>query len=469
MANQKDLGSKTESGTSVGYTPLLDQLEEDVSITGQVVHNELDQMKADYFFLGLTSGASLQMFIVAFVLMYICSDVAVGPLNELSREYYPVFRMILYVLWFFTLYGCVLFIWKRYKIDYWSILDLPRSHTYQYVIRGSASSAYVVFTCFLLYVLTISGLLDHISSISKHAFPILALLIPTAMFLWPKDMHTSACFGVDSRGFSQRWNLLRQLFAIIHSPFSKTTRIRSLIADILCSMPKCFGDMVYTIFLYANFRRSNERQTVDVSSSFYIYLTLYCTLLPYGIRFMQSVRQCWDEPAKSSDQYFNLVKYALSISVSLLNIAQKNAMRDGSDSDAALFWQNAWKLVAAFTTAMSYYSDVVHGWGLGNRQSKNWLLRDDLTFPMWSYYAAMIINFLFRLCWAINISPGQPYVAQNFVLLIGCIELLRRNMWLAFRIESLDVTRKTTIAVSSKAAPMAAEMPLVQLNGKNPV
>ncbi len=40
-----------------------------------------------------------------------------------------------------------------------------------------------------------------------------------------------------------------------------------------------------------------------------------------------------------------------------------------------------------------------------------------------------------RLGWAILISPEQTYVQQHFILLLGCIELLRRSMWAIFRVE----------------------------------
>jgi hypothetical protein len=40
-----------------------------------------------------------------------------------------------------------------------------------------------------------------------------------------------------------------------------------------------------------------------------------------------------------------------------------------------------------------------------------------------------------RLGWAILISPAQSYVQQHIILLLGCVELLRRSMWAIFRVE----------------------------------
>jgi len=35
----------------------------------------------------------------------------------------------------------------------------------------------------------------------------------------------------------------------------------------------------------------------------------------------------------------------------------------------------------------------------------------------------------------VYISPGQKVVQQHVILLLGCVELLRRAQWAAFRIE----------------------------------
>ena len=410
----------------------LSRLEHD-NTSGQAAlfRGEVDKIKLDYFFFGLTSGASLQMFLVSFFLMYISSGVNVGPLNELSKEYYPVFRMIFFVIWFFSLYGCVLFVLKRYQVDYFSVLNLPRDHTYSFVIRGAASSAYIVFTCFALYVLTISELMDHVLLVSKHVWPLLAIVLPVVLFFCPSDSLTHGCYGVKAYGFSQRLNMVKQVGAVLCSPFSEPTRIRCLMADVMCSMPKIFSDMLYTVFIYATWQPSASIQQVP-QTAFFHEVGIYLAILPYSLRVLQTLRSVWDEPSSLHCHYFNLLKYCLSVSVTLLNVAQKNA-----DEDEVQFWRLSWQCVAAVATIMSYYSDVVNGWGLFEKGSSNLFLREQLTFPVPAYYAGMVSNLLFRVCWAFNISPGQPYIAQNFLLLVGCMELLRRNIWLVFRVENL--------------------------------
>jgi hypothetical protein len=257
------------------------------------------------------------------------------------------------------------------------------------------------------------------------------------MFFWPNDKHTHICYGVNQNSSSQRYNLLKQLAAVVTAPLTPSTRIRGIIADILCSMPKVFSDVIYTVYLYKDFDLNSKMQIVNNATTVYFYFSTYLTILPYLIRWLQSARECYDNPETTHKHTFNLCKYALSVCVTLLNLAQKN-----SKPENVFFWRTCWHCVASLTTIMSFYADVFKNWGLGNRNSKNWMLRDQLIFPVWSYYTAIVMNFLFRICWAINISPGQPYIAQNFVLIIGCAELFRRNLWLIFRIENISIEEK---------------------------
>ena len=50
-------------------------------------------------------------------------------------------------------------------------------------------------------------------------------------------------------------------------------------------------------------------------------------------------------------------------------------------------------------------------------------------------YAAGTTNGLARLTWALYISPGQQVVQQHIILLLGCLELLRRAQWALLRME----------------------------------
>ena len=154
---------------------------------------------------------------------------------------------------FFSLYGYSLFIWRRAKIEYRSVLGVSKFHTYHYVLRGSTTVAYIVFSSFMFYILTLTGgLQGFISSHSsaKHIFPMLSFVVPALLFFCPYDHLTEMCFGVSSRGYSQRIGMIKQLVAVICSPFSNVSFLRTFMADILCSMPRIFTDLQYTLCIY---------------------------------------------------------------------------------------------------------------------------------------------------------------------------------------------------------------------------
>ena len=89
-------------------------------------------------------------------------------------------------------------------------------------------------------------------------------------------------------------------------------------------------------------------------------------------------------------------------------------------SDIA-FYTITWKIVAISTTIISMIWDVSIDWGLGFN------LREKLYFPRHWYYIAILLNLIFRLGWALNLSPGQDYVQQNIILILGKIHHMEIN------------------------------------------
>lgn len=191
---------------------------------------------------GIATGASIQLFIVSFLLMFASASTNAGPIKELSHEYYPVFRCILLISFFFSLYGANIFIWRRSKVDYAAVLGVPYAHTYQYVLRGSTSMAYITFTMFMLYFLSLfstdTSVHNNDHYYLRHLWPALAFLLPTLIFICPFDFLTILCYGVKKNGFKQRWGLIKEIAFVLISPFSEVTFLRSFIADIFCSMPR---------------------------------------------------------------------------------------------------------------------------------------------------------------------------------------------------------------------------------------
>jgi len=387
----------------------------------------------------------MQMFLVSFLLMFVSTSDNAGPIRELSHEYYPVFRGVFLLTFFFTLYGTCLFIWQRNKVDYAGTLGLTYAHTYQYVLRGSSTISYIIFSCFMLYILTLTGGLDEIpflnQSFLKHLWPALAFFVPVFLFFCPTDSLTESCFGVIRNGFRQRLDLVKEMGAVFASPFSTASFRRCFIADVLCSMPKIFPDLQYTLCIYISghywvvdeneWQRDNRLHdfySCGTGNPLYLNLQVLLGLLPFHIRFMQCLRAYIDTGL--TRHLFNMLKYLLSICVTALATAMK------SFDPATNHWLGClWVGTGIVATIYSFYWDVVMDWGLGNADAKQFLLREELYFTPVTYYLAILCDLLMRLGWALVISPEQPYLQQHFVLMLGVIELVRRCMWAIFRVE----------------------------------
>mmetsp|Transcript_9411 Transcript_9411/g.9214 ORF Transcript_9411/g.9214 Transcript_9411/m.9214 type:complete len:637 (+) Transcript_9411:167-2077(+) len=439
-------------------------------------HNDLDlqvpmqteyieSIKTSFFQLGITTGASIQLFIVSFLLMFASASTNAGPIRELSREYYPVFRCILLICFFFSLYGANIFIWRRSKVDYASVLGVPYAHTYQYVLRGSTSMAYITFTMFMLYFLSLfstnTSVHNNEQNYVRHLWPALTVLLPTLIFICPFDFLTILCFGVKKNGFKQRWGLIKETACVLVSPFSEVTFLRSFIADIFCSMPRIFTDLQYTICIYAtgtflteefNETGSNYHTCGAGSPSFYL-LTICLGFLPYFIRLCQSFRAYND--TKNTKNLWNALKYTLSLMVTGL-AALRTASFSGGYLEEMSFsrytLEISWVVFGITATVYSFYWDVVLDWGLGSLTSKHFLLRDELTYLPNKYYMSIALDFVMRLGWIFVISPEQQYIQENVMLLLSAVELIRRFLWSIYRVEweHIQITKRNALKAAKK-------------------
>ena len=90
-------------------------------------------------------------------------------------------------------------------------------------------------------------------------------------------------------------------------------------------------------------------------------------------------------------------------------------------TDMAMHSQ-VWIVFLVISSLYSFWWDIYMDWGLGSREHH--FLRQNITFPPWAYYCAIVFDGCARGPYAIYISPGK---LQCFLLLcwfefecVGC-------------------------------------------------
>lgn len=254
----------------------------------------MDTIKSRFFYLGLQAGIALQMLAIS-VLMITSSSNAV---SELSSLYYPLFRGLFLLGFFASMYGMLLFAWKRAGIDYAAILGVPTEHNYHSIIRAGFTLVSSNFACFLLYFLTLTVGLTR----SKDIWPAAAFAIAVAYLAWPRS------WMPEWNDADQRVSLARTIGRVLISPFSAPTFAHSFVADVFTSMPKCFFDLFYTVCIYSSGEAPwgagewhAKRLTFDnglhictASNLPYRATCLLLSVLPFWLRLMQCARGYYD-------------------------------------------------------------------------------------------------------------------------------------------------------------------------------
>ncbi|SCV74035.1 BQ2448_6467 [Microbotryum intermedium] len=107
---------------------------------------------------------------------------------------------------------------------------------------------------------------------------------------------------------------------------------------------------------------------------------------------------------------------------------------DGSSSIAR---KAIWILFAVTNSCYTATWDIVMDWSLLQKNSKNFLLRNELGFKdqKWAYYVAIVVNVILRFSWVIYLTCRGPSLALKGFL-VALLEACRRIVWNTFRVES---------------------------------
>ncbi|KAI8887293.1 EXS-domain-containing protein, partial [Backusella circina FSU 941] len=94
-----------------------------------------------------------------------------------------------------------------------------------------------------------------------------------------------------------------------------------------------------------------------------------------------------------------------------------------------------WFITSIFNSCYTSTWDVKMDWGLLQKNSQNFLLREDLVFYRWTYYVAVPVNVFLRFSWTLTMAKLR-IDSQFLGILLAFLEAYRRIQWNFFRLEN---------------------------------
>jgi hypothetical protein len=393
----------------------------------------------------------------------------------------PVYRGLGCVVLLGWCWGCSLYVWERYHINYPFLLELDASRgasnsimPYTDVLDECVNVTIVFLANFLLYFKIMRG--DFPPWLTSGYLPVLFL----AYMVW-KCLPLGAWLGCSSSPSSNRnaplWAGLGQVPLAPCAP--RVTFLAGYMGDVWTSVVKVSVDLAYAMcfvlsgtwkiemdtlaaqqeatFLASQAATSSSlamaaaaglstpaaalrpppMETCFTSLFFKRALIPLLSALPLWFRFMQCLRrylltrQRWPHIG-------NACKYALSHSVVLFGVFNSSALAGASVMTST--YKAGWILCMVLSTLYTYWWDVVMDWGLGSW--KHGLLREERLYPSrLVYYGAMIIDLFMRFAWTVTLVPtgADSPLPEDFMVymapMLASGEILRRTMWGFFRLE----------------------------------
>lgn len=304
----------------------------------------------------------------------------------------------------------------------------------------------------------------------------------------------------------ERQKFVDALIRIVTPTFKIETLFSDVVmADLITSFSKVIGDMYVAlaelfieIVVVPMADRRYDDNSIDGKSQkdnsihihHHILLDLFGSLMiliPYLFRLRQCIADYFTKSTKAqrTKSFLNAIKYATSIPVYILSGYYswiKSDIKNTEDKEALVpLYQHAkfifilWIIASFINSGYSYYWDIFNDWELCKRKNNSdeefpILLRPILHFSKyWTYYVVMFIDLILRFTWFVDVFPifqlknpflvdDTPTVPEDIIkmqieklllsrLLLRALEIIRRWLWIFFRLErewvytSLDYVR----------------------------
>ncbi|KAH3688429.1 hypothetical protein WICPIJ_000568 [Wickerhamomyces pijperi] len=364
------------------------------------------------FLSGLFVGIGLPLLCYAFYLGIHKTMNKEIPEGRFLLQIWAGFFLLLLIVLFFVA-DC--YLWNKFKVNYKFIFEFnPKTALDFREFTFLPSLAFLLLTIFSW--LSFNNFWpDKLNAIYWPWFYLVSMLM---IILCPFKI-----LYYDSR----KW-LIITLWRLLFSGLYPVEFKDFFLGDIFCSLSYTMGNISFFFCIYATHWEGAADGTSHCSSGYSRLMGFFSTLPPIW-RFLQCIRRYFD-----SGDWFphlaNMVKYGFTI---VYYVTLSVYRIDKTLSNKAVF-----VFFASINSICSAVWDILMDWSL--MQNKN-LLRDDLVYPKWFYYFAMVSDVLLRFQWVFYALFGKEIEQSAFTSFgIGIVEIFRRFIWLLIRMENEHVT-----------------------------
>lgn len=378
---------------------------------------------SEFFTVGMAIGISIPLFTLA---------IYTGVSRAIESPHPYVYLLQIYGGFFlltalFVLFGSVLLIFQYYHINYKFIFEFDIGTALDW-------KQFMVIPSLLLAILAITmwfSMQDFWRKFPSTQWPWIYFGTGLVLFLWP---------GHQFYPLARRW-LRGGVWRLILLGFYPVEFRDFFVGDMVCSLTYTMGNLSFYFCQYSHHWSPNSGCGSDNSR-----IMGFLAALPTIWRTLQCARRYID----SGDwfpHFANMIKYSIgSAYYALLSVYRID--RSGSN-------RISFVILAIINSVYTAAWDIVMDWSLLQVGLKNWLLRDHLFYkkPIY-YYGAMVADILLRFQWifyAFFSNQIQQLAVTSFG--IACAEIIRRLIWVIFRMENEHVTN-VVLFRASRDAPL---------------
>lgn len=230
-----------------------------------------------------------------------------------------------------------------------------------------------------------------------------------------------------------------------------------LLADALTSYAKVLGDLFISLCMFFSSKHSSTGPPNRNCGGF--FWVPFIISVPSLIRLRQCLTE-YSRVQKANKQtgqispatgwggvhLANALKYSTAFPVIILSAMQRNPEPSKFGmSEATLF--RLWLVAVFINSAYSFWWDLSRDWDLTLLLGKRERVHPDYPYGLrrhrWFhakefYYVAIVIDAVLRCTWSFKLSPHLDHFndMEGGIFLIQVLEVLRRWIWIFFRVET---------------------------------